>query len=103
MRSPELPDELRIVEACLGSRRSAEPRPDLRPRVLAAMQVALERERATKRFWRCAAAIAAAAVMWINFASSAINHAAWPDFDSHDAAARDEAATRQHVISSQER
>jgi hypothetical protein len=101
MLPPELPDDLRSLELCLGSRPDEGPSPDLRPRTLAAMRVVLDRERMHKRFWRCAAAITAGAVVWINFATSVVNRATWLDPTRHDAEGL-ESLARKHFTTSLE-
>jgi hypothetical protein len=75
----DLPPELRALDAQLAGR----PKPDLpaalRARVLEAVRAELAREPRVERisFWRFAAGMAAAALLWINLSMSAANDTVW--------------------------
>ncbi len=76
MATEDLPPDLAALEQELQSRRTAEPDPGLRRKVLASVRKKLHREPVP--FGQFAAALAAAALLWINLSISVVNDTCWP-------------------------
>jgi hypothetical protein len=77
MTGDELPPDLAAFEQDFRARTRSEPTAVLRQRVLTAVRQEL-RKRQRRSAWQFAAALAAAALLWINFSMSVANNVSWP-------------------------
>jgi hypothetical protein len=72
-----LPPDLAAFEQGFRARARSEPATALRQRVLTAVRQEL-RKHQRRSAWQFAAALAAAALLWINFSMSVANNTRWP-------------------------
>jgi hypothetical protein len=98
MTGNELPPDLAAFEQDFRARTGSEPAAPLRHRVLTAVRQEL-RKGQRRSAWQFAAALAAAALLWMNFSMSVANNTSWTFTTGIDDDRLQAMADRIHALS----